>query len=112
MQQMPINTPMIMESLRRLDFIMPIKLFMPGIVPSFNRQDTSQESAIICLPITWNIRWLILVSEARWLANSERVSYACLFASVNILRERMKGDENILQDIIRHSMRAIDPAAF
>jgi len=33
MQQTPTMTPIIMESLRRLDLIMPIKLFIPGIVP-------------------------------------------------------------------------------
>lgn len=34
MQQTPIIRPMIMESLRRRDLIMPIKLFTPGIVPN------------------------------------------------------------------------------
>jgi hypothetical protein len=76
MQQIPIMTPIIMESLRRLDLIMPIKLFIPGIVPKeVDRQHTTRTSRD-CLPITWNIRWLIPVSETRCLAKSERVSYA------------------------------------
>jgi hypothetical protein len=76
MQQIPRMTPTIMESLRRLDLIMPIKLFMPGIVPKEVDRQHTMRMGRDCLPITWIIRWLIPVSEARCLENSERVSYA------------------------------------
>jgi len=78
MQQTPIMTPIIMESLRRLDLIMPIKLFIPGIVPKEGDRWHTMIMSRDCIPITWNIRWLIPVSETRCLANSERVSYAWL----------------------------------
>ena len=51
MQQTPSMTPMIMESLRRLDLIMPIKLFIPGIVPkeTVSRQYEWAETAYLIL---------------------------------------------------------------
>lgn len=91
MQQTPISMPIIMESRRRLDLIMPIRLFMPGMIPREDAQHTIRMGSTDCRPITWTIRWLIPVSETRWFANSDRVSYACLSASalqVNGLLER------------------------
>jgi hypothetical protein len=67
-----------MESLRRLDLIIPIKLFIPGIVPKAVDRQYATRKDTGCLPNTWIIRWLIPVSDTRCLANSERVSYACL----------------------------------
>jgi len=37
MRHIPIKTPIIMESLRRLDLIIDTKLLIPGIVPADKR---------------------------------------------------------------------------
>lgn len=61
MRQTPIRQPTMIESLRRLDFIIPKRLLMPGIVLS-----------------TPPIRVLMPVMVVRWWEKSARVSYACL----------------------------------
>jgi hypothetical protein len=55
-----MTSPRIIESRLRRDFIMPIRLLIPGMVP-----------------ITLTIRVFMLAMLARCLPNSERVSYAC-----------------------------------
>lgn len=62
---MPIRQPTMIESLRRLDLIIPRRLLMPGIV--------------LRTPV---IRVLMPVMVVRWRPKSARVSYACLWNRV------------------------------
>lgn len=76
MQQTPITKPIIIESLRRLDLIMPIKLFIPGMVPK--RRPSAYRNGRHKLPTYHLHHSLVDTCKGGALPCEFRTSFICL----------------------------------
>ncbi len=101
MMHTPITTPNIMESRLRRDLIMETTLFMPGIVSGRTCQQQVHWQVFSSSLITLIIRVLIPARDERWLANSERVSYACLKLYVNNKHSVHEETNSIMSSVMR-----------
>lgn len=109
-EQTPITLPMINESRRLRELIIPTSELSAGTAAASTSQPRVRlgengESS----PMTPFIRPLMPVIWLRCRANSARVSYACL-EQVGIRKCRNEdGEGNSPQDLIRHTVTAVDP---